>query len=353
MLREVSKNIEKANEIVYNFNGLKNIFSLLASLIALVCLFFVDYQLTTKYYIAIYCWMLMINGINSSINAVFQAYEKVKYIAARDIVRTLLTVPASIIAVYLGKGVLVLILIQMAGSLLMLFINYYTLKKMMPYSFFTKININKIYIKSGFIFSMNEMLNVFSSRIDLFMLSLFTSPYNVGIYAFAYRLVEKFLLFRNAISQGFFPYYAKELRQGSLTISRLHKHTLLLLAGSFVAVSALIISSGFIIPAMAGDKYKESILIFNILLPYVIFQFVSLPHGLYLQIANKENVLFYLGLVRATCNIVLNIILYKYFQLAGIAYSSLITFFIWTILIIIFSVKYQKSQTQNILPVNA
>ena len=77
---------------------------------------------------------------------------------------------------------------------------------------------------------------------------------------------------------------------------------------------------------------------------YLCFAFFSLPLTTYLQATHNEHLLLIVYSITALTNIPLNIILFKAFGLIGIAYSTLIVFFIQVLIISWLTLKKTREQ---------
>ncbi|MEA3499550.1 MAG: flippase [Candidatus Marinimicrobia bacterium] len=324
ILRECSRNLDKAKEIIESIIGFKNLCAIFAIIISVIVLVFMDYDEITKIYIAIFSFTLLIKGLNSSISIIYQAYEKMKPIAYFQIFQSLLIVPLSIIFLKLGYGVLALIIIQLFTSILILIVNYKYSKKFVKFNIFSKVKIIKAYLKQGFTFSLLGFFNTLSGKIDIFMLSILTTPENVGIYALAYRIVQKGLIIRKPISASLFPYYTKKYEKEPVRIKKLIKHTMIIIIPSILIIIVVLLSSKFVITTIVGNEFIESAKILNVLICYLVVNYAVIPWGLALQTTNNEKTLFYIVIVKGALNITLNLVFYNLYGIIGIAYSTLL-----------------------------
>ena len=174
--------------------------------------------------------------------------------------------------------------------------------------------------------------------MDLFMLSLLTTPSNVGVYAIATTIVRKGLIVRRSIAQAIFPKYAEE--KDKLNIKLLLRHTF------FITLMALVMSLAiyFIMPVfitrVIGNEYASGIPIVKVLAFYLVFHYAVIPFATFLEVIGKEANVIWIGFIRAIINIGLNYFLFKLFGIVGIAYSTLV---IWAVNLIFNYYLAQKS----------
>ncbi len=347
LLRECSRNLEKVKDIIEGAIGLKNLFALFAGVISVIIVLFINYEQGTKMYIYIYSLSLLMQGLSSTIDIVYQAFEEMKYIAYMTIGRVCTSVPLSIIAVTLGHGVLTLILIQIGTSIVFLLINYKISRKVVDLNFFRRIIFQGKILKQGFNFSLLEFLNALSGKIDIFMLSILTTPSNVGLYALAYRIIEKGLLLRSSISQSLFPYYAKRYNKGPMQIRTLIEHTSLVLIPAVIIASIILLTSEQVITFVVGNEFLASASLLNVLAFYLILDYSIIPWGLSIQTTNNEKIALQVGFLRASLKITLILYLFSIFGLIGVAYATILTFIVGNVFLITYgSIKLKR---QNLI----
>ena len=101
----------------------------------------------------------------------------------------------------------------------------------------------------------------------------------------------------------------------------------------------VLLTSEWIITTVVGNKYIQSASILNVLIFYLILNYLLIPWGLYLQTNYNERIVINISMIVAIINIILNIVLFYKFGLIGIAYSTLITYLINVFLNIYFVYK--------------
>ena len=340
IIREAAKDTSRTQEILEATIGLRILFSILATFIAIITVYFVSYDFGTKIYIIIYSFSLLFKGAESSINTVFQANQKMKILGIMATVKQIILVSLSILFLWLGFGVLYIIILHLSVEAFVALILWYQSKKIIVFRFFSKIKIISKYIVSGFRFSLLEFFNVLSGKVDLVMLSFLTTPENVAIYSLAYRLVDKGLVLRTPISQSLFPYYSEKFLGSAPKIKELIKHTLLITIPLLVFLLPAIFLIKPIINNIIGKEFIESAKIFSVLVFYLIFNFSVIPWGLTLQTTSNEKYNLYTVFLLAIINISLNIIFFNIYGIIGIAYSTLLVEASRLILLFTYTKKY-------------
>ncbi|MFW6008803.1 MAG: flippase [archaeon] len=344
-IRESSKNIQQAKNIIESILGIKYLTAIVGIIISILVLIFIDYDYTTKIYIVIFSVSLIFKSVHNALYVIYKAHERLKIVAIFDILRTVLIVSVAIILVKLGYGVFELIVSNLIIVAIFTLSNFLYSKKYFSIQLFPKVVFIKKYIRPGINFSIINLLNTLSSRVDIFMLTLLTSPTNVGIYALAYRMFEKIISLKGAISQSILPNYSKRLKNNKLKIGDLYKHSsyMFILSGLVVLVVNLF-SKPFVLNII-GEEYIKSAHIINILVVNFAIGFLSIPWSMLLQVSNNEKKLIYLGTIRAILNIFLNLVFFKLFGLFGIVYSTLVSHLIYLLFLLFVihkKIKYKK-----------
>ena len=339
IIRAVARDLSKCKEILETTIGIRNLFSFLATLVALIVVLFVDYDKGTKLYIVVFSFSLLYKGLQNTVNTIYQAHEEMKVLAYVTITQQIVRVPLAILLLKNGYGVLSIIILQLAVQFIVLLINFFHSRKIVKFNVFSKINFHREYIKSGINFSFLGFLNTLSGKIDIVMLSFLTTPQNIGIYALAYNLVQKGLIIRKPISTSLFPYYTKKYNGHGVKIKDVFKHSLIIIIPALIIVFITILYSEVVIVSVIGKEFIESASILNVLIFYLVLNYALVPLSLVFQIKNKERMLVYIGALKAVLNISLNLIFFYFYGLIGIAYSTLVTLVIHLVLLIFFAKK--------------
>ena len=337
VIRAVARDLTKCKEILEATIGIRNLFSFLATFLCLLVVLFFDYDKGTKLYIAIFSFSLLYKGLKNTVDTIYQAHEEMKVLAYVTITQQILQVPLAILLLLNGYGVLSVIILQLAVQLIVLLINFFHSRKIVKFNVFSKINFNWQYIKSGINFSFLGLLNTLSGKIDIIMLSLLTTPQNVGIYALAYNIVNKGLIIRRPISTSLFPYYTKKFKETRIEIKNIFKHSLIIIIPSLIIVFTTILLSENIITYVVGKEFIESASILNVLIFYLVLNYALIPLSLVFQVKNKERMLVFIGAIKAFLNISLNLVFFYFYGLIGIAYSTLVTYVIHLLMLIFFA----------------
>jgi O-antigen/teichoic acid export membrane protein len=259
---------------------------------------------------------------------------------------------ASIFFLYLGAGVLVILLVNLLSKFLILAINYLNSRKLIRFKInFKNVRVQYNIIKPTLIFSLNKFLESFAIRVDLIMISFLSTSIDVGIYGVAHQIASEGIMIRNIIAMAFFPIAVKFFYDKSIKRKTLFTYAFALF---FLVLVACVFVSFFvqdIVVLVFGEKYNESGHILIFLIFALSFAFYNLPLTTYLQATQNEHLLLVVPCVAAPLNISLNIVFFAKFGLIGIAYSTLVVFFTQSLIISLLTwrkSRFQKNEIQTI-----
>ena len=179
------------------------------------------------------------------------------------------------------------------------------------------------------------------------MLSLLTDNVSVGIYAFAYRIVEKGLVIRQSISDTLFPEYAMLGSKKTLKYKHLLKHAGFVTVISIPIIIILFFMSDYLVKHFMGVEFISSISVIKVLIFYLLFNYALIPFGVFLQSNHGEKYLIRVTIVKAILNIGCNLLLFIYIGIIGIAISTLINELVSMMLQMYYSKKFMNKIILN------
>ena len=165
---------------------------------------------------------------------------------------------------------------------------------------------------------------------DTAVIKYFMTTEDIGIYNVAYKLFNAIASFAYVISS----YYAGSVSQyfanneGSKIKRFFYKERLMIFGLSALAHFAVMIFSKPIITVLYGDRYTQSVVLFNILMIGSIFRYSTVFYMLYYNTNKKHKLQQTINIFRAILNLVLDIILVRRFGLVGIAIATTIAMFL-------------------------
>lgn len=327
IVREGSQDISSMNRSLEKTVAVRSLLILAAIVICIVASLFTPYELQTKLYIMLFSLQLVYGGLNSFLSTIYQASQKMQYIAILSIANRVMCVCLSVACLYCGCGLLGLFVILLGSNLVTLVATYKKSREIVPFHFFSRIQFDRALLRPAVVFSLVGFIGFFVSRVDLLMISFLGQAKDVGVYGVAYKIVGEGEMLRNVCAVAFFPILVKRFDQKTVKGRALIKYSLLFFGG--VLVLSVIASSfaGSAIDVLFGAQYRESGNVLKVLVYYLAFTWATLPFTSILQATHNERHLILPTLTMGGMNIALNYLFFQWYGLLGIAYATLVVQF--------------------------
>jgi O-antigen/teichoic acid export membrane protein len=344
VIREGSKDISHMHIILEKTIGVKNLFILFSIISCIIISFFAPYGLRTKFYIILMSATLAYSGVRGFLGTIYQATEKMQYLAIFNILNRLLFVILVILVLNLGFGLLAIFIIAIFSHFSILLINYQFSHRIINFNFFSKIQFDKQLLKPALLFTLIGFMGYFVTRVDLLMISFLGTENDVGIYGVAYKLSEPGIILRNIFATAFFPILVKRFHNNTIKGRRLIKYSLFFLLGLVIVSSIASYISKELIIFFLGAKYEGSVQIFQILIFFIAFSWAALPFTTAALATQNEKFLLVPVSIMGVLNVLLNYILFLKYGVIGIAYATLVVFAIGGFLYCFISYTVMKKQ---------
>ena len=345
LLREGTKDLAKMHLKLESAAGIRNGLILFSMTTCVMTSFFITpYDFRTKIYIAIFSFQILYNGLKGFYEVIFQATENMKYLSLLSITNRLLFVGLSVAFIYFGFGLTALFLVSLVSNFFTLSLDYRLSRRFIKFNLLARAHFEKTLIKPTIIFSLMGLLSYFSTRVDLLMISLLGTAKDVGVYGVAFRIAEQAMMLRNFTAAAFFPIFLKRFHRGKMQGKRLIRISLIFLIVIFAAAFLASIFAEKFMPMIFGTEYQASAHILAILIFYVAFGWASMPFSMAAQSTHNEKYVLIIRSVMAALNVALNYVFFLRFGLIGIAYSTLVAFFVGAVLEYLISYRVMKRQ---------
>jgi len=335
LVREGSKDVSNFTRLFEYVLPIKLVVILIAFILCIFAVGLTDYTLQIKYFIVLYALTILSNGLQVTFKAVFQVYQEMKYIGYLDLTNRTLYVVFAVLFIYLGYGVVALIIISLLSNIISTLITIYISKRFLGKWVGLKLRftLDSSILKPAVIFSLIGLFIFMYSRIDILMISWFLGSGDVGLYAVPFRFVEVANFASTSLSVAFFPIFVQKIMKRTLRKKTILKSIFFLfLIISFFCILLSIFSERLIL-LFLGEKYRLSGTVLAILVWDLALGIPTIPISITMQADNLELYQLFFGLSRATSNVILNLILIDQYGIVGIAMATIITRFLYLIIV--------------------
>ena len=165
------------------------------------------------------------------------------------------------------------------------------------------------------------------TEVDVVMLGLLSSEFELGIYAVAKKIVIKLPHVSLALAMGTMPVFAKLNKDNLENLKKLFYRLVRFNIAAFSLIVVLIIAfSKYFIPLLFGEAYISSVLPLNILSVYIFFASVSVLLAQFLDYRGLAKKRMTNLLASLAINISLNLLLIPKYGAVGAAAATLISY---------------------------
>ena len=235
----------------------------------------------------------------------------------------------------------------------------YFLNLIIYFVYFFKITVKKLYYKSKDLYkvikysSKIHLINFITEleyKIDNFIIVFFLDLKAVGIYSIAVTIAQLVFYVTNSINTIIFPYVSSNLKiiKKDGVILDMVK---LSFTSTIIILFPLVLAGFYVFPFIFGAEFLESYYIFLILAFGILAESISRVIITWFKGLNKTKELLNISVSCIILNIILNFYLIPILGLKGAAISSVVTYSLRMILILIRFRYYVKFKISKIFKI--
>jgi len=217
---------------------------------------------------------------------------------------------------------------------------------------FSQFKIDFKLARSFIVFSIPLCLHMLVGNgmefVDGFLVTSHFEDGDFAIFRYGARELPLVTIWIGALTSAMIPIAVKNYESALIEL----KTSVNRLMNWLFPISALLmLGAPFIFEWVYSAEFAASAIIFNIYLLILTNRIILVQVVLFSKHANK--VLLYAGMAELVLNITLSLILLNYFGLFGIAFATVIAYFLNKIILFLYSRKRFKLQLSQILPVKS
>lgn len=351
-MRDLITNRKFLRKFWGNFLVLKLLtsFILYAFIIAITLTFPVPKELKPLIYLT--GFILFWNVFSETASAIFISHQKIKPVVLANIISDLIIVSLATLFILSDKGIVWVMIAFVIGELVKaIILNFLLIKKFSMPEFKVDVKICLKWVKKGFYFIMQSQLKKGLFRTDTLVIFLVSGLYATGIYQAAYKMAIQFDIIPLLFGMIFYPEYinANRISFENLKIHYAKYKTYIGIVSAILCL-ALFIFSKHIVLLVYGREFTESVLILKILAVSALFIGLLNNNTVLLNALKKEKICFYLSFFIFLLNLLLDIVLIKYYGLVGVAAATGVCYIIYFTLTEIYIRKITKKGCAREIP---
>jgi len=307
------------------FFSLKIILAVIFSLLALGGYFLSKKFDGLLFYFSFVLFYFLMN-IENFFESFFIALEKTE---KKFIFNTLMSL-FLFIFVFLGltffKNILAVILAYILSAFLGIIFAYLLTLSETKIKFFFDSQLAKHYLYNGLPLVLFGLLGYVFFTTDKIILAHLRSIEEVGYYSLASRILSVLFVIPSLFNTALYPYLAKKIgEKEERKVRFLFKNIILgsIISGLLVSVVVFLLAP-IVIPIFFGSKYNPSIKILQAFVWIIIFVFPTVFLDYFLISNHRQWLDFWITIIPAFLNVILNFILIPLYGVYGAVYSSLL-----------------------------
>lgn len=288
--REITENIDKVNSILGKLLVFRIIAFLVVYFILILAVNIMGYPVETKMLVSLAGLTLGISTVTNTCFSVFQAFEKVEYVALTMFIAGFILTILSVLFVWFNLGLfgvtIAYVLGQVSGILPVLFC-LKKLKVVPKFSF--DLTYYLLLLKRARNFFFPDISTTVGKKSGIVILSKFAGDLHVGLYGAAFNLAERVLVIPESICSSLFPILIKSYRNSlDELISVYKKFFKYFLILSLPIATVLSFISNRIIKLIYGAQFTSAGLLLILLSWWVFFSFLDYIQRYALAAIHKE-----------------------------------------------------------------
>lgn len=342
MIREVAGNKLQASKYLNNVLSIRVLLSFIIFTVIVISINLMDYPPHTKNIVYILGLSTLITMVSDVFRVIFQAFEKIEYVAMTRTLFTLVRVLLCLFVLFLGYGLIEIVLVFLITSIFDFIVSFFICKrKFVKPNIEFDINFLKDTIKFAIPLGTLSFIGIINTRFDTLMLSVMIGDAAVGWYNAAYNLILGLnpipRLFMTAILPLMYSLHVSSKESLKILSEKSLKYLFALGLPLAVGISML---ADEIIILCYGDDFHFSIIVLQILAWDILLMFLINPlGGLLISMKKEKNVNIFFGLT-ALLNIILNLILIPSYSYIGAAVATVISETVLVTFYLLFISKY-------------
>lgn len=285
---------------------------------------------------------MTLNNINLTILYNESKIKNEKTVLAKNIGLTI-GIGIKIFLIYNNASISEIAAITIIESLIFFLFGYYLTDLNISVSFSSGViaDSRKLLLESFPLF-LSSVIVVVYLKIDIILLRHFTTLGEVGYYAAAARISEMLYAAPVALSTVFFPIIMREIKHNEeKKTNRIRFYATVFYLCLFLCVSCSLFSP-YIIKVVYGSAFYEAAQIFSLHCISIVFIGFLTSSSKELIAKDKYKFIFYRDISGLISNLILNIILIPAYGALGAAVSTLISYFIASVLSNLFFSETKK-----------
>lgn len=293
LVREIARFPNKTEEYLRNAVGLKIILGIITLGLLIFTIALLDYfgaEHPPISLVAVAGVVMLLDSMVLTGNSVFRGWQNLKLESIIVVVQKTGVLIAGLVALWWFATAFSLTVAILIGGVVAYFLITRFLATSIPKPWLPKFDwiIQKKLLILAWPFALAAFFAMGYSHIDSILLSVFKGSESVGLYSVASKTMNAFVFIPSAFIAAIYPAMseAHALNRDRLTELTHVSLRFLFMIGAPVAVGLFLLAKPFV--GLVGEEYANSVLAVQILLPSLVFMFLTYPIGALLNATDRQ-----------------------------------------------------------------
>lgn len=354
LIREVAKDEGRMNKYANNIISIKIILAICTAVIVGIILYFASYGRETNIIIIVLLTTTVISSLTSVFSSVFQAFNKMQFVAIGKILVSLIPFSGALILVKIKGSVIGFSYLYLIASLMLFAISLFFYRKYLKgkISLYFETKFWKEILKLALPFTLSIIFVTVYYRVGSIMLKMYRSYEEVGYYNAAYNFIFSINFIPTIIISAIFPIMSKlhvESKELLISMFRYSFKFLVMLAIPLGIGTTLIADK--IIVLIYGSGFTNAILCLKILIWSLVLMFLNIIFSNLLNVINKQKVVAVTTFITVLFNVVVNIYAIPKYGIIGASVVNVLSEFLVLLIIFIITNKINYKLDLNSLSI--
>jgi len=345
IVRDIARDKKITAEYITNVSIIKIVLSGITFGLIAVMINLMNYPLSVIHIVYLFAVYTILTSFSQMLMSLFQAFEKMEYVAAITTIEKLLLISFGLYVLFLGYDLVTLAYVYIFSGIISVFLSFFLVLKRISKPA-PKINFAlwKILIIGSLPFGLNTFFGMLFFKIDTVLLSIFQNNIAVGIYTAAYNpLLALGNMMSVMVVTAIYPVMSRYFVSSKDSLERFTvvNSRYMAIIGFPMAIGSFVLANRFIEVFYAGE-YMASVIAFQILALFIPIRLISSITGTLLTSINKQNIRMISVILSAIFNIMLNLALIPYLSYIGASIATVLSE-----IILYFTLNYYISKYYN------
>jgi PST family polysaccharide transporter len=315
--------------------------AIFGAVLAIGIVSFVQSSPDTRHVVYLATCIILLQGLTTTVTDVFQAFETMRHVAQVQFLSGLILTVLSIVAIFLGYGLIGLMASYVIGNLIGTVLSLYYL-----YANYTtpKISFSLRFWKESLVkaapFFFPTLVSQTGRQLGVVILGGSAGPSAVGTYGAASTLIEKLNVIPDGVCTALFPTLAATFKSSQDEAAALYRRFFgyFLMLALPIAVGTAVLSKPIIL-LLYGAKYQGSPLVLTILVWGLFISFFTQLQSWSAGAIHQERKIFYAPIASTVGYLLSVAVLVPRFAELGLAISGLVP---WAVMFVLFGVVIRR-----------